>query len=83
MTIMGFLALVVALVMTILKLFVMKEKPIPQFVAVATAFAAGKVYHKISYLLIVHLYCKIDILKLHFIVIIKTVLRIVKKVHDI
>nr|XP_022345484.1 uncharacterized protein LOC111138023 [Crassostrea virginica] len=41
MTIMGFLALVVALVMTILKLFVMKEKDILQFAAVATAFAAA------------------------------------------
>nr|XP_022325499.1 uncharacterized protein LOC111125722 [Crassostrea virginica] len=41
MSILGLIALVAALVMTILKMFVMKENKVPQFVAIATAFAAA------------------------------------------
>ena len=43
MSILGLIALVAALVMTILKMFVMKENKVPQVVAIATAFAAGNI----------------------------------------
>ena len=42
MTILGLLALFVALGMTIMKMFVLKESKVALFVAVGAAFAGGK-----------------------------------------
>jgi hypothetical protein len=42
MSILGFLALVVAVVMTVLKLFVMKDKAPVLLAAIGTSFAGGK-----------------------------------------
>ena len=42
MTILGLLALLVALGMTIMKMFVLKDSKVALFVGVGTAFAGGK-----------------------------------------
>ena len=42
MSILGMIALLISVVMTTLKLFAMKESKIPQFVAIGTVFAGGK-----------------------------------------
>ena len=42
MTILGLLALLVALGMTIMKIFVLKDSKVALFVAVGAAFAGGK-----------------------------------------
>lgn len=44
MSILGFLVLIVAVVMTVLKLFVMKDKKPVLFAGIGTSFAGGKIY---------------------------------------
>ena len=44
MSILGLIALLISVLMTMLKLFAMKESKIAQFVAICTVFAGGKMY---------------------------------------